>query len=381
MRQYTFLIPIAFVFALMLSCNTGKNALQRGDYYEATLQAVRHLRSSPDSKKARATLEKSYPMALGYYRQKIDQTALSGSPDKYLSIVESYTKLNNLADEITRCPAALEVAKPVVYFHEQLRKAQDLAVSEQYNEGIRLLASSYIEDARAAYQKFEWISKNRPGYADVIRKMAEAEDKGTLKIVVEKIPYMGDIYQANVNRFYDRIYADLVKTGQKKFIRYYQPKEAEEYKIVPHHVVKMQFADFSVGNVYEKETVKDYVSDTLVIGSFIDDKGVSHNVKGVVKAKASLHERYVISRGILDVKILDYQSGSILENKRYPGEYVWRNDWASFNGDERALPDNVKKMTREKQVMPPPHQDLFILFSDPLGSNASALIKSFYRNR
>jgi hypothetical protein len=100
-----------------------------------------------------------------------------------------------------------------------------------------------------------------------------------------------------------------------------------------------------------------------------------------VKAKCNIHEREITSKGILDVKIIDYLSNSVVENKRFPGEYIWRNDWATFNGDERTLSQKIKAMTKEKQVMPPSPQDLFVFFSDPLGSNASSFLKSYYRNR
>jgi len=377
-KNFAIILIIAAVFT---ACSTGKNALQRGDYYDATIQSVKFLRSTPDSKKARNTLSQSYPMALQYYRQKVDEIALSNSSDKFLSIVEIYTKLNNLADEISRCPAALETVKPVVYFHDQLRKAQDMAIAEQYDAGLQLMKSGYIDDARKAFEKFEWVNKTRPGYSDVTRKIIEAEELATLKVVVEKIPYMGDLYQANANRFYDKIFVDLVKNGQKRFIKYFQPQEAERLRIIPHQVVKMQFVDFTVGNIYEKETEKDFVSDTLVIGTFKDDKGVSHDALGTVKAKANIHERNIVSRGIIDVKIIDFQTNSILENKRFPGEYVWKNDWSTFNGDERALPENIKRMTKEKQLLPPLPQDLFIAFSDPLFANASSFLKTYYRNK
>jgi hypothetical protein len=289
--------------------------------------------------------------------------------------------LNNLADEISRCPAALNAVKPVVYFHDQLNKAQELAIEEQYNAGLQLMKSGYIEDARTAVQKFEWVAKTKPGYSDVNSKIVEAEELATFKVVVERIPYIGDMYQANLNRFYDKLYVDLVKNGKKRFVRFFNQSEAEELKIVPHQIVKMQFVDFTVGNIYEKETEKEFVSDTIVFKTVKDDKGISHDWKGTVNAKVNIHEREIMSRGILDVKIIDYQTNSVVENKRFPGEYVWRNDWANFNGDERALPQNIKAMTKEKQVMPPAPQNLFVYFSDPLGSSTSSFLKSYYRNK
>ena len=141
----------------------------------------------------------------------------------------------------------------------------------------------------------------------------------------------------------------------------------------------MKFIDFAVGNVYEKEIEKDYTADSVVVGSYKDDKGVSHDVLGKVKAHANLHERRVTSRGILEVQIVDYESNSIIDNKRYPGEYVWENDWATFNGDERAIPQEIKKLTKSKQVLPPMPQDLFVYFSDPLCSKATSYLKNYYK--
>ncbi len=379
--------PIHFYiifFAVIISfsgCSTGKTALKKGDYYEATIQAVKRLRSNPESKSALSIIKQSYPMALDFYRQKVEQMTISNTPDKFLNIADNYRKLNTLADEISRCPAALDAVKPVTYFHDQLRKAEELAVDEQYEYGITLLKSGNMEDARRAAEKFDWVNKTKPGYSDVSAKLAEAEELGTLKVVVETMPYIGDAYQANINRFYNNLYADLKKYGQKRFLRFYQPKEAEENRVVPHHVVKMQFIDFTVGNIYEKETEKEMKKDSVVVGTFKDDKGVSHDVYGTVKAKVNIHERNIVSRGILEVKILDYYSNTIIETRRYPGEYIWRNDWATYNGDERALSDEIKKMTKEKQIMPPLPQDLFRYFSDPLGSNAASFLKSYYRNK
>jgi hypothetical protein len=379
-RNFALIFFTIFIIVLS-SCSTGKNALKKGDYYEATIQSVNRLRSNPDSKNARETIEQSYPMALDYYRQKIDQLSASSSPDKFISIVENYTKLNTLADEISRCPAALNIVKPVVYFYEQLRKAEDLATAEQYNLGVQLLKTGFIDDARLAIAKFEWVAKTKPGYSDVNEKLAEAEELATLKVVIEKLPYMGDAYQTNVDRFYRNFYTDLLKNTRNRFVRFYQPNEAEEAKIIPHQIVRMQFVDFSVGNIYEKEIEKDYTADSVVVGSYKDDKGISHDVIGKVKAHVNLHERRITSKGILEVQIIDYESNSVVDNKKYPGEYVWENDWATFNGDERAVPQEIKKLTIKKQVLPPSPQDLFVYFSDPLGSKATSYLKTYYKKQ
>jgi len=369
------------VLVAFSACNTGRNAYKKGNYYDATVQAVQHLRLKPNSTKAIETIKKSYPMVLEYNQQRIDQVALSESPGKYLTMVEMYTQLNHLADEITRCPAALEAVKPVIYFHEQLGKAKELAAKEQYDEGFRLMQTGLLEDARLAHACFERVKQCKPTYPQIDEMILKAEDSGTLKVVVEQVPVVSLNFQVSAKVFYDRMFYYLKKSVEKKFLLFYQPTDAEQLKIRPHHIIRMQFNDFTVGNVREREVVQEYVSDSVVVGSFTDNAGIKHDVKNVVKASLKTQEREILSKGILEVQVIDFESKQKISNRAFPGEFVWKDSWASYNGDKRALPSDKLKLTEKKPIQPPTPQELFLLFSDPIFSNASSFIGSFYRRR
>jgi hypothetical protein len=45
MKKY---LPLLLILFAVLSCNTGKKALKRGNYYDATMQSVQHLRLKPN---------------------------------------------------------------------------------------------------------------------------------------------------------------------------------------------------------------------------------------------------------------------------------------------------------------------------------------------
>jgi hypothetical protein len=381
MKKLKISLWASMILFFFIACNTGNQAFRKGNYYDATIQAVQHLRYKPQSAKALETIKKSYPMALEYNQQLIDQLVNSGTTDKYIRISELYGQLNQLADEIVRCPAALEAVRPVTYFHEQLNKAKELAAKEQYDEGVKLLNTGFIDDARLAYTRFERAKECKPNYPGIENKLILAEDLGTLKVVVEQVPVNSSAYQISAKVFYDRMYTYLKRSVERKFIRFYQPTDAEQMKISPHHVIRMQFVDFTIGNIREREVIQEYTSDSVVVGNYTDQAGNKIDVKGVVKAKVTTFEREVLSKGLLDMKIIDYPSNQLVAERSFPGEFIWRNDWATFNGDKRAVPADKAKLLERKQVMPPLPQEMFLLFSDPIFSNASSYLLSYYRKR
>ena len=79
------------------------------------------------------------------------------------------------------------------------------------------------------------------------------------------------------------------------------------------------------------------------------------------------------------MEVIDFQANKILLRDEIPGEYTWVNEWASFNGDERALNSTELNMTRNREQLPPPPQQLFIEFTKPIYDQVTSRIKNFYK--
>src|SRR5665647_3809088 len=71
-KKMRILLTPFIICLLLLSCSSGKKAFERGDYFNATLQAVNRLRSNPNSEKALQAVKDSYPMSITYFQGKID---------------------------------------------------------------------------------------------------------------------------------------------------------------------------------------------------------------------------------------------------------------------------------------------------------------------
>jgi hypothetical protein len=109
---------------------------------------------------------------------------------------------------------------------------------------------------------------------------------------------------------------------------------------------------------------------------------LTDTVKVYGKARASYYHfrKTVTSRGIINFRIIDNRTNAVLRVEKLPGEYVWVSEWATFNGDERALTPEQLHVARQREQLPPNAQDMFSLFTQPIYNQLVNEISGFYRN-
>ncbi|MGC3978662.1 MAG: hypothetical protein QM751_10805 [Paludibacteraceae bacterium] len=370
-------ISIVFIL-IMVSCSTGKKALQKGDYYRATMESVNRLRSSPDNKKAQQVLKQSYPLAQSSKLRNIQNSMDVNQPNKYAVIVQEYTDLNDLANAIYACPKALEIIPNPTQYYSELKRAKELAAEESYKLGVVALSQNTILKAREAYYHFKDADTYVNNYKDVAKKLQEALFLATLKVVVSK-PVTSAKYQLTADFFYDNLMAQMSKVTSYNFIRFYTYEEAKNENLrQPDQYIILDFNDFSVGNIRESKSTTEISKDSVLVGT-TKINGTNHNVYGTVKAQFTVFRREVISGGVLNVRIIDAYNNRTLENKNFPGQFVWYNEWATYKGDERALTSKQLQMTNNSDaVMPPANQDLFIEFTKPIFDQTVSFVRSYY---
>jgi len=364
---------------LIMSCSSGKKALERGDYFTATLQAVNRLRSNPNSSKALDAVKESYPMSLTYFSGKIENTLGSNTPFKYSEVAGYYEKINLLSDEVSRCPAAIKILPKVNYFTKELARARNLAAEEQYQAGLvneKLNTRLSWKDAWFNYQQADRFSQ---GYKDVKSRLDEAKYNATLKVIVEQIQVTRK-YQLTAGFFLNQIIENLTRNRPNEFVAFYSPESAVKNGIKnPDQLLRMNFDDFVVGQVYDKESVSEASRDSVEVGTVTLPDGKKVKAYNTVKAKLTINRRELISMGVLDVTIVDLQQNSVVSQRKFPGQFFWFFEWGSFNGDERALNSDQLAMCGRKPVPPPGPQDLFIEFTKPIFNQVTPFLKSFYQ--
>jgi hypothetical protein len=362
----------------LISCSSGKKAFDRGDYYNATLKAVNRLRSDPNSSKAIQAVKESYPMALIFFQGKVDNALSTNLPFKYTEVVGHYEKMNRMADEISRCPAALKLFPQLNYYTFELEQTRKLAAEEQYTAGLGNEKLDTRLSWKDAWSNYKQADRFVPGYKDVRSRLEQAKYNGTLKVIVEQIK-VPQKYQLTSDFFLNQIIENLLRNRPNEFVAYYSPESAKKEGInQPDQLLRMNFDDFVVGQFYDKESVKELSRDSVQITVTLKT-GEKVKAYNTLKAKLTVNRRELISKGVLDVTILDLPANKVVSQRKFPGQFVWFAEWGTFNGDERALDEKQLAICRRKPLPPPGPQELFVEFTKPIFNQVTPYLKSFYQ--
>lgn len=372
LSSFSFLILLLFIIS---ACSSGKKALQKGNYYEATLQAVERLRQSPNNKKARHTLGEAYYRAVEDNLITTRTTETTVNPLNWEKIAESYGRINEMGNEIRKSPAASQIVKDLKFFITEETQAKEKAAEARYNEGTKAMALNTREDAKKAYYHFvkanEWIN----GYKDVATQMPKAKEAATLKVVVQPIQVPNSF---SIGRdFVQNQVMQYLNTNRRmnEFVTFYLSWETPNYCCAD-QLLMMSFDEFTVGQVFQKEkttTAIDSVRRTIRL-----DDGSSKTITDAVKADYTHHEQYVVSNARLDVRVVDAKTGQVLMQDKYPGEFTWRNEWGTYQGDKRALDKNQQEAIKITPIAPPAPQDLFVELCKPIYDQLTGNMRRFY---
>jgi len=370
-------------FALIVissACSSGEKALQQGNYFAAVSKAVDRLRSNPDKVKAQETLLSSYPLAVNWYEKEINTLMASADPFKNTKSVDKYNLLNRMYKDINKCPAAMQLIPNAKSYHNELEMAKQNAAPECYEAGLKELAKGGRQDGINAFHHFNKTNTFVPNYRNVQEKIKEAEYIATLKVIIEHIPVHSKRYQVSAEFFQDQVSQYIFHNIKRKFVRFYTPKQAELEKLeYPDHIIAIGFEEFIVGETHDTNYEKEVTSaDSVEVGSTTLKNGEKIKVYNKVKAKLHIHNREVISKGLLALKVIEFDNQKILNQKQFAGQFNWFYEWGHFNGDERALSKEELQICENEPILPPPHQDLFIEFTKPIYKDLTQELRRFY---
>lgn len=365
---------VGFIF--IFGCKTGKKALQRGNYDLAVTQAVNRLKSNGDSKKATATLESAYRLALNTHQDNISRAKASTDQFKWEQMANEYQSINNLYDAIRRCPSCIDIIPNAARFDNELATSQQKAAEVRYRLGVNALEQKQSRDrALEAHEHFIRVKEMVPRFKDIEDKLSESLYFATLKVVVEPIPSPSRLLEVRHEFFVNKINEYLHRQSFNQYVRFYTPQEAENQNLdFVDHVISMEFDQFTLGNIFQNNTERQITRDSVVVA-----QKDGQDVYGTVKATLRISERALTGGGVLDFKIIDNETGKVVSQEKMPSEYVWTSSWATFKGDERALSEEELALTKRTELAIPNAQIMFEEFTAPLYDQVIGKLRHYYR--
>ncbi len=370
-------ISLLLLLIVIISCSTGKKALQKGEYDKAVMQAVNRLRSNDSNEKARSTLRRAYQLALNTHLENVKRASNTGDPYKWERMVSEYQSINNLYEEIRRCPSCLDIIPTPNKYDNELLDAKQNAAAVRYNLGLEALVQKNIrQKAIEAHGHFNRVKELVPRYKDIDDKVAESLFYATLKVVVNPIPSPSRLLELRHEFFVDKINEYLHHNAINEYVRFYTPNEVRNERLEKvDHVIEMAFDEFNLGNIYQNNTEREISRDSVVIAEKDGEK-----IYGTVKATIRISEKTIKGGGVLDFRIFDDRTNKVITHEKMPSSYTWSIQWASYQGDERALNDEERLLVKRKELYPPSPQIMFEEFTAPIYDQVISKIRYYYRN-
>ena len=372
-------ILLAFLGLSLIGCATGKNAFEKGNYETAIDRAINRLQSNPDNKKSRQVLTEGYRLASQYHKDYIRELKASGDPFRNEAIFYQYRALNGYYDKVRRCPACLNLVKPVLYRNEQ-EQAGNLAAEYQVSLGNTSLANNTIESGREAFYHFQNALKFKNSIDGIDSLLSVARNVGTVKVVVEPIPIHSRVLALSNEFFENQILEYMDQYSANRFVEFYSVDEANQLGLEADQVLTMMFDDFVIGQTLIESKTKELTRDSVVVGQYTDDGGVKHDVYNTVKAELTTYRKTLRSVGVMNFEIRDAYTNRVFVQRKLPSEDIWSYEWGSFNGDERALNRDEIQISKQREIPPPPPQTLFISFVERIYDQITQNVREFYRN-
>lgn len=380
MRKYFLYFIVAGLF--LNSCSTGQKSLQQGDYYDAILKAANRLSNDPDNRKASQVVRDGYPLAVAYYQEEIDQILTSNDPFRWKRTLDIMQTVNQMSEQIRRIPAARSLVPSPKTYTSEMTDVQNRAAQEFYDAGIDALSRKTREDAKQAYFHFLNADGLLRGFKDTQQKMLESKDRATLKVVVEQIPVNGK-FEYSAQFFYDNVFQMLNQNFQEKdFVHFFSPEEAERTKLkYPDMVLQMGFYDFFIDRPqhFEEEKILSREIEEKYQVKINKDSTVTRTRMIPKKGKIKILTDQVGSGGLLELKAVEFQSQKIVFTDKIPGQYTWKNQYGIFVGDNEVLDKELSQILNNKMIMPPPAQDMFVLFTKPIFNQLTGKLTNYFR--
>ena len=442
MKQIASLISICLI---LTGCISSKRHYQRGEYDLAVKKATSKLLKRADKEKEIYILELAYAKAMARDRARIDFLKLEDRPNMWEEVYKRYLNMKNRQSLVNPLiPLVVPSTGKVVdfkleNFDSEIINAKKNATEYHYQLGVELLNNEERTrpDARKAYFEFKNVKRFYPNYKDLNKRMQQAKNLATVKVVVEVSQQFDQ--QVNSLFFKNEVNNFIASLKDRSFLAFYTQQEVNEMGINdPDHIIQLTFRDFSFSPVRITEEHNDVMRENVFVGiregnrlkKGADKINICHKeikqdqaiyrsmtteaqdwlchkehgdylgncvrpnaistanaeeeaitmeeIFGTLRAHIDINQKLLDAFAKLEFKIIDAKSGKAINRGNFTGEFHWQCTWGYFNGDPMALTEDQLAITRMQEQNPPYPQSLFIESSKPIFSQVMERVRTFY---
>ncbi len=354
-RAILYLSAIVFLIACGGVKKT-QEAINTGNYQQAINSALRNLAENKDKKGNQPyvlMLEEAFSKNMERELQNISYLEKDGNPANLEAIYKGYAQLKSIQQRIRPLlPLYLrdegrDARFAFKNFDEDIIDSKDRLSDYLYDNALSLYnnASSKL-DYRRAYEDFRYLDEINPGFGNTKEQMELAHQKG-LDFV--KVKMINDTEMVIPNRLEEEL-LNFNTYGLDDLWTQYHSNPLSEIKYDYEMQVAFRDINISPEQVNEKQFIKEkqvvdgyrYLEDEN--GNLVKDS-LGNEIK-VDNFKTVTCNYYQFTQQKLaqvtgTVSYIDLQSKQQLNTYPLSSEFVFQHVYANYNGDKRALDNNL----------------------------------------
>lgn len=389
-----------FFFALLIiiGCSSVKKtqeAINSGDYDKAIALAVKNLRSNKTKKGNQPyipMLEDAFKKATDKDLSRIKFLKKEGNPENLERIFNLYQTLNYRQEMIKPLMPLryLSNGKEAKFnfkdYSSDIIEAKNRLSKLLYTNAKSLFKSSNKYDYRKVYDDLTYLEKITPNYRDTRRLIEKAHAKGTDYVLVSMKNKTRKIIPKRLSK-------DLLDIGTYGFDDLWTVyHSARNKKIRYDYGLELTLRDINISpeQIREKQFVKErqvkdgwkYLLDKEG-NQVIDKDGKKVKVDKMVKVSCELYQftQFKSAEVVGQVKYTDLNTKQLLKTFPIKSKFVFEHNYATFNGDKRALEKTFLDMIILREVKFPSNEQMVYDAGNDLKRNLKQIItRNKFRN-
>ena len=388
-------ILLLSVISILLSCSSAKQtekALNTGNYDQAINIALGKLRTNKEKKgkqKYIFMLEEAYAKVLERDLNQVNFLKKDGNPAQLEKIYNTYLALKKRQDRV----------QPLLplYLVEQGREAnftinnydQDIITTKEklsdylYNNAKGLLKSANKKmDYRAVYDDLVYLDKINPNYRNTGALIEEAHQKGT--------DYVKVAMKNRTNMVIPkRLESDLLNFGTYGLddlwtVYHSKPQRSIKYDFAME--VDLREINISPEQVRERQLEKERLVKTgweymtNEEGEHVlDEEGNKIKVDKMKKVRCEYYEftQFKAVNVVGKVQYKNLRTQQLLQAFPLASEFVFEHIYANFNGDKRALEEDLVRYLGLQAVPFPTNEQMVYDSGEDLKNKLKGIITQY----
>ena len=380
------------ILILLMACGGVKKtqeALNTGNYSAAINKAIRNLADNKTKKGNQPyvlLLEEAFKK---YTQRELENIAFlkkEGNPANYDAIFNGYSRLKNIQERIKPL-LPLQVYEEdrnarfsFTNYDNEILVAKDNLSDYLYNNASELLQNaSYKEDYRNAYRDFEYLNELSPGFADSRAKMDEAYIKGLDYV---KVNMVNDTEQIVPERLEEELLNFNTYGLNDQWTQYHTNPLAEvnyDYEME----VAFRAINISPEQIQEKQIIKEkQIKDGVEVLVDADGRVVKDSLGNEIKVdrfrtvSCNFYQFTQLKSAQVtgNVSYIDLQRKQQLNSYPISSEFVFEHVYANYNGDKRALDNDLVPLLNRVAVPFPTNEQMVYDAGEDLKSRLKDIV-------